>query len=167
MPRSFGRRRFSSQNVEIAVIGANFVKGILRAVPLVQDLFDQVLVPIKSKTNRSFVRRPTGVALYLQLHILRLAHNDDPQIGQAVFIFFLRCAHRCFASSDRRWRVAALMWRAGAAFFAGEAFFRRAHIAFAASEIRLRPAALMRRRPRFVTAAVLATETPVIGEAAI
>ncbi len=75
-----------------------------------------------------------------------------PQIGarwhtradQAVFIFRLRSAHLCFANSDSRLRVAALMRRAVLAL---PAFLRRlTHIALAASEMRLRPAALMRCR---------------------
>ena len=36
MPRPIGRRRFPAQDVEIAVIRAYLVKGILRAVPLVE-----------------------------------------------------------------------------------------------------------------------------------
>jgi hypothetical protein len=65
MPRFLRRRRFPAQNIEIAIIRTNFVKGIMWAVPLVQDLFDQVLATVKSQTDRPFVRRPTGVAIYL------------------------------------------------------------------------------------------------------
>ena len=70
MPRPVRRRRFSSQDVEITVIRANFVKGVMWPVPLVQDFLDQVLMLRKSKTNRPFICLPTGVAIYLQLHIL-------------------------------------------------------------------------------------------------
>lgn len=110
MPSAFGIRRFSPQNVEIAVICANLVKGMVWAVPLVQHLLDQVFVPVKAKTDRPFVRLPTGVTIYLELHMLILAHRDTLPGGQAVFIFFLRFAHLCFANWDSRFRVAALMW---------------------------------------------------------
>src|SRR5271169_2924310 len=70
MPRPIGRRRFPAQDVEIAVVRAYLVKSILRAVPLVKHLLDHVLTILKSKTNRSFVHRPTGVAFHLQLHFL-------------------------------------------------------------------------------------------------
>ena len=66
MPRSVGRRCFPAQDVEIAVICTDFVKGILRAVPLVQHFLDHVLVPVQPKANRPFVRRPTGIAIHLQ-----------------------------------------------------------------------------------------------------
>ena len=73
MPRSIGRRRFPAQDIEIAVICADFVKGILGAVPLVKYLLDHVLAILKPKSNRPFVRRPPGVAIHFQLHLL---HSD-------------------------------------------------------------------------------------------
>jgi len=76
MPRPIGRRRILSQDIEIAVIRANFVKGIMWSVPLVQDLLDQVFMLRESKTNGPFIRFSAGVAIHLQLYILRLAHRD-------------------------------------------------------------------------------------------
>src|SRR5271165_6854783 len=70
MPRPIRRRRFPAQDVEIAVVRAYLVKGILWAVPLVKQLFDQVLNPLKSKTNRPFFRCSTGIAIYIQIHLL-------------------------------------------------------------------------------------------------
>ena len=70
MPRSVGRRCFPAQDVEIAVICADFVKGILWAVPLVQYFLDHVLVPVQPKANRPFVRCPPGIAIHFQLHLL-------------------------------------------------------------------------------------------------
>ena len=64
MPWPIRRRRFPAQDIEIAVICANFVKGILRAVPLVKYLFDHVLAILKPKSNWPFVRRPSGVAVH-------------------------------------------------------------------------------------------------------
>jgi hypothetical protein len=63
------------QNVEIAVIGANFVKGILWAIPLVEDLFDQVLMPVQSKTDGFFVRLPPGIAIHLEFHVFLRAER--------------------------------------------------------------------------------------------
>ena len=45
-------------------------KRHLRAVPLVQYFLDHVLVPVQPKANRPFVRRPTGIAIHFQLHLL-------------------------------------------------------------------------------------------------
>src|SRR5271167_1528017 len=70
MPRAVGSRCLPAQDVEIAVVREYLEKDILRAVPLVYHLFDHVLTILKSKTNRSFVDRPPGVAIHLQLHFL-------------------------------------------------------------------------------------------------
>ena len=64
MPGPIRRRCFPSQDIEVAVICADFVKGILRAVPLVKYLFDHVLMILKAESNRPFVRRSSGVAVH-------------------------------------------------------------------------------------------------------
>jgi hypothetical protein len=64
MPRPVGCRRFPAQDVEIAVVRAYLVKGILWAVPLVKYLLDHVLAILKPKSNRPFVSRPSGVAVH-------------------------------------------------------------------------------------------------------
>ena len=63
------------ENIEVAVISANLTKGIVWAVPLVQDFRDQVLVPVNSKTNRPFVPLPARITIYIQLHIVEPAHS--------------------------------------------------------------------------------------------
>ena len=73
MPKAMRRRCFPAQDIEIAVIRSYFVKSILGAVPLVKYLFDHVLTILKPKSNRPFVRRPPGVAVHFQLHLL---HSD-------------------------------------------------------------------------------------------
>ena len=73
VPRSVRRRCFPAQDIEIAVVRAYFVKGILWAVPLVHYLLDHVRAILKSKSNRPFVRRPPRVAVHFQLHLL---HSD-------------------------------------------------------------------------------------------
>jgi hypothetical protein len=65
MPSALRRRRFPTQDIEIAVVCAYFVKSILGAVPLVKYLLDHVLAILKPKSNRPFVRRPAGVAIHL------------------------------------------------------------------------------------------------------
>jgi hypothetical protein len=65
MPSTLRRRRFPTQDIEIAVVRAYFVKSILGAVPLVKYLLDHVLAILKPKSNRPFVRGPAGVAIHL------------------------------------------------------------------------------------------------------
>jgi hypothetical protein len=68
MPRPLGWGSFVPKNIEIAVVCANPIKGVVGAVPLVQHLLNQVFVPVQSKPDRSFVRLPTGIAIHLQFH---------------------------------------------------------------------------------------------------
>ena len=56
-----------SQDIEIPIIGANFVKDILWPVPLIEYLLNHVLVSIKPKTNRPLVRLSSCVAIDFQL----------------------------------------------------------------------------------------------------
>jgi|SRR5205807_999979 len=70
MPGPLGSRGFAPQNIEIAVIRADFVNGILRAIPLIEDFLDRVFVPVEAKTDGPFVRFPTGIAIHLEFHIL-------------------------------------------------------------------------------------------------
>jgi hypothetical protein len=65
MPSTLRRRRVPTQDIEIAVIRTNFVKGIVWAVPLIQYFFDQILATLQSKPHWPFVRRPPGVAIHL------------------------------------------------------------------------------------------------------
>jgi hypothetical protein len=65
-----------SQDVEIPVIGANFVKDILWPVPLIEHILNHVLVSIKPKTNRPLVRLPCRVAIDFHVHLfLMRAYN--------------------------------------------------------------------------------------------
>ena len=64
MPRSVRRRCLPAQDIKIAVVRTNFVKGVLRAVPLVKYLLDHVLAIFKPKSNGPFVCRPSGVAFH-------------------------------------------------------------------------------------------------------
>ncbi len=82
MPTALGRRRILPQDVKIAVVRTNFEKGIMRTISLVENFLDQVLVPAKSETNRPFFRLPTGIAIHLNLLILRPAHSNTPQAAR-------------------------------------------------------------------------------------
>jgi len=75
MPRTLRGRGFPPQDIKIAIICAYFIKLIMRAIPLVKHFLDQVLVPVKSKTNRPFFCLETGIAIYLKLDTLGLAHR--------------------------------------------------------------------------------------------
>ena len=72
MPKPIWGRCFPAQDIEIAVVRAYFVIGILWAVPLVKHLLDHVLAILKPKSNWPFVRRPTR-AIHFQLHLF---HSD-------------------------------------------------------------------------------------------
>jgi hypothetical protein len=61
MPKAIWRRCLPAQDIEITVIGADFEKEILRAVPLVEEFLDQIFVSVQPKANRSFVRYPSGI----------------------------------------------------------------------------------------------------------
>src|SRR5208283_1427662 len=86
MPWSVGRRSLSAQNVEIAVICADFEISIGRSVPLVQHFLDHVLVPVQPKANRPFVRRSTGIAIHLQLHLTRSPSRRNPCKTSTLFM---------------------------------------------------------------------------------
>ena len=65
-----------AKDVEIVVVGPNFVEGIVRAVPLVEDLLYQVFMAIKAKANGPLVRLSARVAIDFQLHELSLAQPE-------------------------------------------------------------------------------------------
>ena len=67
-----------SQDIEIPIIGANFVKDILWPVPLIEYLLNHVLVSIKSKTNRPLIRLPSRVAIDFQLHLMGIFAHTAP-----------------------------------------------------------------------------------------
>src|SRR5208283_4364726 len=94
MPRPVGRRRLPAQDIEIAVICANFVKRVLRAVPLVEYLLDHVLAILKPKSDRPFVSRPSGVAVHFQLHLLHsYAYTLQPLLEWTLAERFGRSPH--------------------------------------------------------------------------
>jgi len=61
-----------SQDVQVAVICPDFVPGVFRPVPLVEQFLDHVFMLIHPKANRSFIRFPSRVALDLRSHISRI-----------------------------------------------------------------------------------------------
>jgi hypothetical protein len=70
IPRRIRRRRSLPQNIEIAVIGAQFEKDLLRPEPLVEHLVNHVLAVIDAKTNWSLVCLSSRVAIDFQFHSL-------------------------------------------------------------------------------------------------
>ena len=59
-----------SQDIKVPVIGTNFVKDIVWPVPLIEHLLNHVLVSIKPKTNRAFVRLRSCVTIDFKLHLI-------------------------------------------------------------------------------------------------
>jgi len=88
MPRSV--RRLVPQDIDIAVLRADLIKRIVRAIPLVQDFLERVLTFVESKTNRPFVCLPSGIAIYFEIHflfmpvrtILRITANNLQAVRQ-------------------------------------------------------------------------------------
>ncbi len=65
MPSAFRRGCFVTQDIKVAVIGTNLEVFVLPPVPLVQHLFDQILVSVQPKANRPFVGFSPGIAFDL------------------------------------------------------------------------------------------------------
>jgi len=68
MPGAIGHGGFPAEDVEVTIAGADFVKDVRRAIPLIDYFFDDVAVPLKSEANRPFVALPPGIAIDLQFH---------------------------------------------------------------------------------------------------
>jgi hypothetical protein len=51
--------------VDVAVVGSRLKELVVLPVPLVEQLFDQIIVCIQPKVNRSFVGLSAGIAIYL------------------------------------------------------------------------------------------------------
>src|SRR5438876_12450675 len=69
IPNPIRRRCLVSQYVDAAVVCTNLVKDLLRAIPLVQYLLDQVLAFLQPKANGSLVCLSPRVALHLHPHV--------------------------------------------------------------------------------------------------
>ena len=69
IPNPIRRRCVVSQYVDAAVVCTNLVKDILRAIPLVQYLLDQVLAFLQPKAHGSLVCLSPRVALHLHPHV--------------------------------------------------------------------------------------------------
>jgi hypothetical protein len=61
-----------TQYVQIAIVGADLKKGMIRTVPLVENFLDQILTLAELKPHRPLVCLPTGIALYSENHPFRL-----------------------------------------------------------------------------------------------
>lgn len=59
---------FTTEYIKIAVVRLNFEKKMIGAVPLVNNLFDGVLVLPHAKANRTFTFFVTGVAVDVKPH---------------------------------------------------------------------------------------------------
>jgi hypothetical protein len=54
-----------TKDVAVAVVGAQLKEDVIGAVPLVEDLLDEIIALIDGKAQGSFVGASTGVAVNL------------------------------------------------------------------------------------------------------
>ena len=54
-PHSFGRGGRVAENIEVAVVRAHLEVSVVRAIPLVQQFLDEVIVIVQSKAHRTLV----------------------------------------------------------------------------------------------------------------
>jgi hypothetical protein len=54
-----------AEYIKAAVIGTNLEVFVIPPIPLVQHLFDQILVPVQRKAYRPFVGFPPGIAFHV------------------------------------------------------------------------------------------------------
>lgn len=79
-----------AENVEIPVIGADFVKGGVRLIPLVEHVLNGILFAFESESSRPLVRFSPRIALYVYLHHFNFGpvgcvwHLELREIRQAV-----------------------------------------------------------------------------------
>jgi len=64
-----------TENVEVAVVGANLEEDVLWTVPLVDYFLHKIFAMIQSKANWLFVPLPARVALNMQLHLIIVAQD--------------------------------------------------------------------------------------------
>src|SRR5208337_2453421 len=107
LPLSIGRRWLLSKNVEISVVGQNFVRDAVYAVPLIQNFLNQILSSFQAKSNRAFVGLSSGVALHCQLHEFHY-RRDESKSHSTRLEFSARRSKRekqdARPSSDLRWQ---------------------------------------------------------------
>jgi hypothetical protein len=56
IPGAVRHRCLMAQDVVVAVLGAHFVPGIIRPVPLIEHFLDLIFIAIDAKQRRSFLR---------------------------------------------------------------------------------------------------------------
>jgi hypothetical protein len=64
-----------TDNVDVAVIGAELEENVLWTVPLVDYFLYEIFASTQLKANRPFVALPAGIAVNLQLHLIIVAQN--------------------------------------------------------------------------------------------
>ena len=66
-PFSITVHQMTAQDIKVAVIRQNLEEIILRAVPLIDNLFHRVFMMAKPKPHRPLVSLSTGIAVHIQL----------------------------------------------------------------------------------------------------
>lgn len=54
-----------TKDVAVAVVGAELKEDVIGAVPLIEDLLDEIIAFIESKAQGAFLAPPAGVAVNL------------------------------------------------------------------------------------------------------
>ena len=67
LPSAF-RRTLPRENIDLAIIRTDFEEQVIRAVPLVENFLDNVIMPIDSKAHGPLIGLSARVALDLNLH---------------------------------------------------------------------------------------------------
>jgi len=70
-----------AEDVEVPIVGANLIRDIVWAAPLVNNFLDHVLVPVQAKSDGPLVRLPARVALDFQVHAIYFLLPEDNPLG--------------------------------------------------------------------------------------
>ena len=60
-----------TQDIQVAIVGADFKEVVVRAVPLIEHFLNQILTLAQLKPHRPLVRPSAGIALYSHDHLFK------------------------------------------------------------------------------------------------
>src|SRR5215471_11420348 len=86
LPFSFGYGCVMTEDVEVAVVGANLEEDVFWTVPLVDDFLHKVFAMTHAKANWPFVPGPARIALNMQLHFIIVAHANVAASGYILLL---------------------------------------------------------------------------------
>src|SRR5689334_18887919 len=77
VPLAIGHRGLAPQDVQVPVVRTDFIPGILRTVPLIDDFLDSILVRIDPESHRTLFRSVGRVALHVNAHCTILSQREE------------------------------------------------------------------------------------------